>query len=190
MQTRETYRPDRPSGWYCTRASEERAEVLRQQRRLVEEDLALRDLPTVRVVGAAQPIEALADEEVHLALEPCAIQEKRGLRVVLVRIVGRVHAQVGNEMTGARGRILSPCHAGLQPEQTLLQMLFGLVEEGGLVGRRDLTVELASEAVGSCRHPVVDVVGHELEPLLEPPLVEQIGLVEEELLDVVVRLEV
>ncbi len=86
----------------------------------------------------------------------------------------------------------SSAHAmpGLQAEQPLVQMLLGLVEEGGFVRRRDLPVELAGEPVRSRRHPVVDVVGHELEPLLEPALVEEIGLVEQELLDVVVELHV
>ena len=51
-------------------------------------------------------------------------------------------------------------------------------------------MHLPAEAVVTGRHPVVDVVGEEVEPVLVLPVGQQLGLVVEELLDLVLEFDV
>jgi len=75
----------------------------------------------------------------------------------------------------------------VQSLHALREVGFALVEEGGFAGSRELMLQLALQSVGANGHPVVDPVGHQVELFADLPIVQQIGLGEQELLDLVLE---
>src|SRR5262245_22453964 len=97
-------------------------------------------------------------------------------------------------MAGPRGWILGPRHASIQARNAGVQGGLGLVEDGQFFLRRPLCpgllrlvkkpdgLALCGVAIAVHRHPVAHVLSKEFDPLMQPPLVQQPGLMVEELL--------
>src|SRR5262245_64617485 len=98
-------------------------------------------------------------------------------------------------MAGPRGWVLGPRHACIQARNAGAQGGLGLVENGqffllplrcrpllSLVEDAD-GFALCGVASAAHRHPVAYVLSEQLDPLMQPPLVQQPSLTVEELLD-------
>src|SRR5581483_7582497 len=100
----------------ATVISEEHAQVLGIERRLVEHHPAAGDLPADTPVDTAQQVLTGADEELDVVLEPGPVEQEVAVDLELLRVLGRDDAHVGEEVPGARRRVLGPGHAGLEPD--------------------------------------------------------------------------
>ena len=84
-------------------------------------------------------------------------------------------------MAGARRWILRPCHATVEPGHAHFEIAFILFEDCQVAQRRHLAVQFAPQHILAARHEVEDVVGEEVEPVLEFALVQEPGLADVEL---------
>src|SRR2546423_977953 len=90
-------------------------------------------------------------------------------------------------MADAGERLFGPMESGVQLAHARGERRFAFVEPRDLAGRVCLLSGflLAELRVAPNRHPVVDVVGEELEPFAEAALVEQLSLSVKEFLNLV-----
>src|SRR5579859_3196557 len=173
--------------------SEEDADVLRRQHVLVEHQAASGNLPAA--FRLPQYVLAGADVEILLALGAAPIDEEVRIGPDLARCLAVFDLDIGDQVPGARGRVLGPGHAGREPRDAALQALFRLVEQGQLASLRGVLVAVARGiedgdrlarpriAVGPAAHRIAHIVGEQFEPVLEPALVEQPRLAIKKLLD-------
>src|SRR6266478_2502496 len=149
---------------------EEDAEVLVEEDVGVEHDRAPGHLPCA--IHLAQQILAAAGEELMIRLQVRAVHQKRGLGLDLA-ILQRRHLEVADQVTGARRGILGPGHPAIEPGHPHLEIALVLLEDRQISERRQLAVRFPARDVLAAGHEVEDIVGEEIEPLLELALVEQ-----------------
>ena len=128
----------------------------------------------------AQHILAAAGEELMIRLQVRAVHQKRGPGLDLAALQRR-RLEIADQVTGARRRILGPGHPGVEPGHPHLEIALVLLEDRQVAERRQLAVRLPARDVLAAGHEVEDIVGEEIEPLLELALVEQPSLADVEL---------
>ena len=79
------------------------------------------------------------------------------------------------------GGILGPGHARLEPGHAHLEIALVLLEDRQIDEWRQFAVQLPARDVLAAGHEVEDILGEEIEPFLEPALVEQPSLADVEL---------
>ena len=94
---------------------------------------------------------------------------------------------VRHEVAGARRWILRPCRVRLQLLHPHPEIGPVVVEIGHAVGLGVFEMQVLDGDGPSNRHPVMDVVGDQSQPVAEAPIVEQCRLVVEELFDLVLQ---
>src|ERR1700730_12759586 len=171
-------------------ALQEKGQVLGQQDVLVQDDLAARDLPLA--VRTAQHILAFADEDVGLGLHPVAVDQKPAsdgdLRRLGRRGVDLEQADIGDHVRDAGDRLLGPVHAGQDLLDAPRQGFLAFVEPVDvLTGPGEFALRLADLDVAAHRHPVPHILRDPRDPFLIAPLVEQVRLSVEELLDLLLE---
>src|SRR6267142_2504784 len=126
---------------------------------------------------------APADEEVGLRLHAVPVHDESAPDVDLTR--PRLQdLDIGDDVADSRGRLFRPVDARENLSHATRERVLALVEPAGVDALpRELPLRLVARDVAPHGHPVVDVLGQELEPLLVPSLVEEIGLPVEEALD-------
>src|SRR5713101_7535910 len=123
---------------------------------------------------------AATGEELMIRLQARAVHQKRGLGLYLA-VLQRRRLESTDQVTGARRGILGPGHPGVEPGHPHLEMAPVLFEDRQISERRQLAVRFPARDVFAAGHEVEDIVGEELEPLLELALVEQPSLPDVEL---------
>src|SRR5207249_7598498 len=166
---------------------EEHRQVLGEQHTLVEDDLAAGDPPVS--VHPPQQVFALADEEVGLRLHAVPVHDEPAPDVDLTR-PRLPDLDIGDDVADSRGRLLRPVDARQNLAHPATERVLALVEPAGVETLpRELPLRLVARDIAPQGHPVVDVFGEELEPLLVAPLVKESGLPVEEALDLLLEEE-
>src|SRR5260370_25829087 len=143
---------------------EKETQISREYRRLIEDDLPPRDLPSERRGDAAQQIVPHTSEDFDFALETRPIEQIIAVDLEFIGVRRAAYDDVADELTCARRRVFCPCHARAQALDALRDALLVLVEELRLVRRREFAVGLALETVVPRRHHVAEAVGQERQP--------------------------
>src|SRR6266581_916930 len=153
---------------------------------LVQENRAFGYFPPGHGV-APQHIIPLPHEEVHLIVQPVAVDNKPARHLHFVALyVDDPH--VGNDVADARHRLLAPVDTGVDLADPSGQDSLALVDPRDLCIRvRVLPVPLTELHVAPYGHVIVDVVGDQLYPVAVPPVIEQLRLHVEELLDLTLQ---
>ena len=115
-----------------------------------------------------------------IRLQVRAVHQKGGPGFNLA-VVQRRRFEVADHVTGARRGILGPGHPGVEPGHAHLEIALVLLEDRQIAERRQLAVQLSARDIFAARHEIEDIVGEELDPLLELALVEQPSLADVEL---------
>src|SRR5438128_9818205 len=163
-----------------------RGDDLLEQDILVQENRAFGYFPPGHGV-APQHIIPLPHEEVHLIVQPVAVDNKPARHLHFVALhVDNPH--VGNDVADARHRLLTPVDTSVELADPPGQGSLALVDPRELCIRvRVLPVPLAELHVAPYGHVIVDVVGDQLDPVAVPPVIEQFRLHVEELLDLALQ---
>src|SRR6185437_4876325 len=106
-------------------SSEERRQVARQQHALIEIDRAPQHFQ--RGLLAAQHVDTLADEEIDIVLQAKAADDEAALHRDIAARDG-VDPHIGDQMRGARARLLGPMIAPLDLQHALLQGVLAFIE--------------------------------------------------------------
>src|SRR5229473_467554 len=128
------------TGWFGGILKED-ADVFRQQHVLVEDQLAVRDLPFS--VDASQDIPPGADVEILLGLGAAAVDDEVGIDPELRVHIARFDLDIADHVAGSRWWVLCPGHAGIEARDPAAQRLLGFVEDGQLVLSADIVLDVA-----------------------------------------------
>lgn len=96
-------------------------------------------------------------------------------------------AHIADDVPRPRGWVLGPRVAGLELLDALDKHRFVVVEVGVLVRLRQLFVFITLGPRHADGHPVVRVLGEEIQPFAVPSLIQQPRFVVEKLLDLVLE---
>src|SRR5208283_195442 len=162
--------------------SEKIAQVARQQHRLLEENLAVRDLK-----GSFHPpqhVAARSDPRILFGIEPRAIKMEIRFHFELAAAVAN-DSHVGDQVTRARRRILRPRPSTLELRDAPGEQGLGVAEKRHLARLREFLVRLALHPRAPNRHEVIRILREQPEPLVVSMRVEKSRLVIVEALDLV-----
>ena len=129
----------------------------------------------------AQVILARRHENLHVGIVPRPVEQQVAERMDAV-VFGASDAKIRHQTARARRRLFGPGLIGRKTADALMEMIVGFLEHRQIVRTTDGECGVAFGAIRLGRHPVTDVGCTQREPVFEAPLIEQRGLVEEELL--------